>query len=116
MKLLNRKDILSSKLKTIKVEIPEWGGSVLIKEPTGLERADYELICTKAADDDSILKTLRGICAAKSIVDESGNRLFSDEDITLLHETSANALDRIIDAYRTVALMSEGDIATAAKN
>lgn len=116
MTLLNRKQILSSKLKTQTLQIPEWGGSVLIQEPTALERAEFELLSSKAATDDEVIRKIRGYCAAKCIVDEKGDRMFTDEDIEALNEKSANALDRVIDVYREMSLIENDDIEAAAKN
>jgi len=116
MKLLNKEQILTAKLKTKKVDVPEWGGTVLIREPDGLERADFELLSTKAGTDDNIIREIRGFCAAKCLIDEKGNRLFNDDEIKSLNKTSANALDRIIDAYRNMALIDNDDIEQAAKN
>lgn len=116
MKLLDRNKILSAKLKTITINIPEWGGDVLIKEPTGYERAEYELLISKASNDDNFLKEIRAICAAKCLIDEKGKRLFSDDDIKLLQEVSANALDRVIDAYREISIVSDEAITNTAKN
>lgn len=116
MKLLNRSEILAAKLKTKKINIPEWNGAVIIREPTAMERSEYELLVTKAVDDDEVIKKVRGICAAKCLVDDSGVRLFSDDDIEKLHDTSANALDRIIKVYRDLSLVDDEAIEVAAKN
>lgn len=116
MKQLTAKDILNSELKSKQITIPEWGGVVFIREPTAYERGEYEILVTNASNDDEILKEIRGICAAKCIADAKGNRLFTDDQINDLHKLSANALDRIIDAYREIALLEETDIIKAAKN
>jgi len=116
MKLLTRDNILAAKLKTKKIDIPEWNGSVIIREPTAMERSEYELLCTKAVTDDEAIKIIRGVCAAKCLVNENDERLFSDKDIEKLHKTSANALDRIIDVYREISLVGDEQIEIAAKN
>ncbi len=116
MKHLTAKDILNAKLNSRQINIPEWGGVVFIREPTGYERGEYEILVSNASGDDEILKEIRGICAAKCITDSNGKRLFTDDQIDKLNETSANALDRVIDAYREIALLEEREITNAAKN
>jgi len=116
MKLLTRDNILAAKLKIEKIYIPEWKGSVIIREPTAMERAEYELLCTRAVNDDEIIKVIRGTCAAKCLIDDDGKRIFTDDDIERLHKTSANALDRIIDVYRKISLVGDEPIENAAKN
>lgn len=115
MKLLTAEQILSAKLKVEKINIPEWGGEVLLQEPTGYQRSQYEEMLTKT-DNDKELRKLRGFCAAQCLVKENGDRLFTDEQIDVLNKTSANALDRVLASYQLMSLIKDEDIDKAAKN
>lgn len=116
MGLLTPDDILYSVLKKQVLNIPEWGGDIYIREPSGLERSEFELLTKSINESDDLFKTIRGRCAVKCIVDEDGKRFFSDEQIDIVNSLSANALDRVLDAYREIALMVDDDIEKAAKN
>lgn len=116
MIVLTADKILHSKLKKVLLNIPEWGGDVYIIEPTGLERSEFELITKNLNENDDIFKTIRGHCAVKCIVDEKGNRLFNDDQVNDLNKLSANALDRVLDAYRNLSEMDDKDIQATAKN
>jgi len=115
MKLLTAEEILSSKLKVDKINIPEWGGEVLLQEPTGYQRAEYEELLTKA-DNDAELRRLRGFCAARCLVDTNGDRLFTDDQIDALNAKGANALDRVLASYQIMSMIKDEDITKAAKN
>lgn len=114
MKLLTAEEILSAKLKVKKINIPEWGGEILLREPTGYERAEYEEMLTKS-DNDIELRKLRGICASRCLVDEKGNRLFTDDQIEQLNKTSADALDRVLKSYDIMSQIKDDDITETAK-
>ncbi|MFV1982996.1 MAG: hypothetical protein ACC657_05585 [Thiohalomonadales bacterium] len=115
-KFLSCDQILSSKLKTRELDIPEWGGTILIREPTAIERADFELLSVEATKSNEVMREIRGYCAVKCIVNESGKRMFTDEQIPMLNELSANALDRVIDVYRDMSLTEDIEIQETAKN
>lgn len=101
--MLNKEAILEAgKVKTRTVEIPEWGGEVIIRQ---LDAAELLSLTTDA--DGSMT-------AAMSIVDESGNRMFSDEDLPLLRRMAAAGrlrLNRAINEFNGI-----GNLAETAKN
>lgn len=105
---LTKDDILRAPdIKTEKVEVPEWGGSVHVRTMTGAERDAWEsrlLAVTETKKYDNLRATL----VAMTCSDENGNRLFSDGDIEALGRKSAAALGRIYDvALRVNALTRE---------
>lgn len=116
MAILTADQILNSHLKKVLLNVPEWGGDVFIKEPTGLERSEFELLTKNLNENDDIFKTIRGRCAVNCIVDAKGHKLFDDDQVNDLNSLSANALDRILDAYRDLSQMDDKDIEEAAKN
>ncbi len=109
MSYLARADILGAPdLPTREVPVPEWGGVVLVRGLTAAERDEYEisLIDITASTTGRMVPrvdNMRAKLAARGIVDESGNRLFSEADIEVLGTKSATALDRVCDAIRELS-------------
>jgi hypothetical protein len=96
---LNRNDILKSKVQSIKVEIPEWGGSVNVRAPSSRSRMDlldivhanereiedYEHDQLLPEDESKGLKSphryeLAYLELIFAIVDDEDQRLFTIDD------------------------------------
>jgi len=94
------------------VPVPEWGGDVLARGLTGAERDAFEGdIITQNGKDVSLNTTnMRAKLVARSVIDETGKRLFSDDDIQMLGTKSAVALQRIFDVAQRLSGMSEKDV------
>lgn len=106
MALLSRDQILdAADLKTEEVQVPEWGGSVLVRGLNGTERDAYEngLIRMEGQSAKSNLLNMRAKLVALCLVDEKGGRLFADTDIRALGRKSAAALERV---YEVAARLS----------
>ena len=111
-RLLGRDEILGAQdLKTVEVEVPEWGGVVLVRGLTGVERDALEEESAKVG-----LKNLRARYAARCIVDENGERVFSDEDIEALGKKSAPALHRVFMAALRLSALTPEDVEALEKN
>lgn len=113
-KILTKADILAADdLKKERLSVPEWGGDVYIRVMSGLERDAYEEWAIKS---QSSLKGIRGRIAALCLVDENGNRLFTDADVDDLSKKSAAALERIVGAVMKLNAVSQKDIEEIAGN
>jgi hypothetical protein len=90
MTLLTKLAILgAADLKHEDVEVPQWGGSVRVRVMTGTERDEFhELI----AGGVPVSKFSAALLAA-TCIDESGENLFSMDDIEALQAKSAKSLD-----------------------
>lgn len=94
--ILSKAQILAAQDRpTETVEVPEWGGSVLVACMTGTDRDHFEANIV-TVDGRANLHDLRAKLAAACIVDESGNRLFSDAEVQALGGKSFSALDRVV--------------------
>jgi hypothetical protein len=51
-----------------------------------------------------------------TIVDEEGNRLFSDADVKLLGQKSAAALDKLFEVAQKLSGLKDEDVEELAKN
>lgn len=119
---LSRKDILNVvDLKTEEVNVPEWGGSVLVRGLTGIERDAFEasILDFKASKDGNPVMTLdnfRAKLVVVSVVDENGEMLFQPGDVTALGQKSASALQRVFDVAQRLSGLTKEDVAQLTKN
>lgn len=109
MKALTSDAILAcTALRTERVEIPEWGGFVMVRELTGDERDHYESELAKAFRDGRALQP-RALLCAMSVVGETGERLFTHEThVARLGKKSGRALDRIADVAERLSGIGKG--------
>lgn len=98
---LSKEQILKSVPVRESVEVPEWGGAVWVSRLSGLHRAELDDISRDLFVGEE--KKLTSVSALKytlallvrSVVDDEGNRLFSDEDMDSLRAQSDEALARV---------------------
>ncbi len=94
------------------VECPEWGGTVRIASISGAQRDAFEASIRegKGKDADVNLRNLRAKLIVLCAVDENGRKLFTTADLGALGKKNAKPLDRLFDACRKIAGMSEEDV------
>jgi hypothetical protein len=120
MSLLTRDQILDAQdLKSEDVDVPEWGGSVRVRELTASERDAVEAASTSIriekgqAQTDfnkAVMEGFRARLAAYSIVDEAGNRLFTDQDMLALGKKSSSAMQRVFDVAMKLSAFTAKDV------
>ena len=119
MKTLTRADILGAEdLKSERVPVPEWGGEVTVQELTAAARDEFESSVVTATGT-SISYNSRNMTArlvALSIVDEKGERMFSDKDIKELGKKSAKALKRVFNAAQKLSAIGEDELEELGKD
>lgn len=109
---LTREQILAADdLLTEDVAVPEWGGTVRVRGLTGAERDAFEqgTIEQRGRKVKARLVNIRARLASLCIVDEQGQRLFSEADMVELGRKSARPLDRVWDTATRLSGMSESD-------
>lgn len=119
MAFLTKQQILDAQdIETVEVAVPEWGGCVLVKGMTGLERDELEasVVSRRGKQVDVNLINLRAKMVAKCVVDETGARLFGEEDVRTLGKKSAGALQRVFEVAQRLAGMSDEDVEELTKN
>jgi hypothetical protein len=126
--ILNRDAILAADdLATKTVEVPEWGGEVIVKALSGTERDAFEASLTKRrpiitgpkrGELETIpdLANLHSKLVARCIVDESGARVFTDGDVVELGKKSAAALARVFNAAAELSGIGEDEAQDAEGN
>lgn len=118
-KLLTRDDILQAQdLPTERVSVPEWSGEVLVRGLTGAERDKFEasIVVRKGNRTDFNPDNMRAKLVALCVIDEQGNRLFTDDDVKILGKKSATALDRVFQVAQRLSGLQPGAIEEAEKN
>lgn len=94
------------------VEVPEWGGTVRVRELSGTERDKFEGGFVGKNGKDVKYEEFRARLAGLSMVDEAGKRLFrTDAEVKRLGEKSAAALQRVVDVAVRLSGLSEDDVA-----
>lgn len=121
MALLTREQILQSQDRSFKdVPVPEWGGKVRIQSLTGAERDQFEesIMGPKAKDGtrEVTVKNLRAKLVALAAVDKDGKALFSPDDVLVLGEKNAAALDRLFSVAQKLSGISKDDVEDMVKN
>ena len=118
-KLLSKAAILAAQdLSTEVVEVPEWGGSVMVRAMTGRQRDVFESVIYKVKGKDVQLNiaNVRAELVSRTVVDEGGTLLFSPEDVAALGDKSAAALDRIYAVAQRLSGITKNDIAELTEN
>ena len=103
MTLLSKTAILcANDLQTEDVEVPEWGGSVRVRSFTGRERDAFEASMVrgegKARKVD--LTNMRARLVGLTVIDEGGQRLFTDDEVKA-------ALEELPEASRMPVLLAD---------
>lgn len=119
-KILSKADILAaSDLATEAVEVPEWGGSVLVRTMTGTQRDAYEASLMQRNDDGKLevnTDNMRAKLLLVTLVDEAGNALFTAADLDAFSAKSAAAIERLSVVAQRINGLNRGAVEEAAKN
>lgn len=97
------------------VEVPEWGGTVLVQGMNGTARDRFEAQMLNeqmnGVSKDKALANYRARLAAACIVGEDGKRLFQGEAVVKrLGEKSAQALTRVVEVASRLSGLTSDDV------
>lgn len=117
---LTREEILDTNdLQIEQVDVPDWGGAVLVRGLTAAERDEFESSIMDQRGQDVRVNTenLRAKLVAFALVDADGNRIFTKPgDVKRLGQKSGRALDRIFAVAQRLSGFSEQDVEDLVKN
>jgi hypothetical protein len=120
MGYLNREDILKAEdVQTREVDVPEWGGTVLVRGLSGYDRDAYQASMMQMQADGQAIPELGNMTAkmvARAVVDEAGVPLFNELDVGRLGQKSGAALARVYDAAMEMSGMTAKAVAAAEGN
>ncbi len=111
--ILNADDLPSES-----VPVPEWGVTLHIRSMTGTERDVYDadLVGMRDMPLKDKMRNMRAKLVVLCCVDESGQRVFNDDDVEELGKKSAKVLTRLSDAAQLLNAMGDAQIEEIAKN
>ncbi len=128
---LSKEDILkAADREAVEVDCPEWGGTVLVRGMSGRERDAFEVSLEQDAGGavqvqrgrgggrvpGRNLVNIRAKVVVRCVVDDDGQRLFSDSDAAALGEKSGAAVDRVFAVASRLSGMSDQDMEEYAAN
>lgn len=119
MALLGRNDILGAEDRaTADVECPEWGGTVRLRSITGAQRDAFEQSCLiqKGRERRINMRNARAKLIIMCAVDETGGKLFSDEDLAALAKKNAKPIDRLYGEAQKLCGLSDDDMDDLTEN
>lgn len=113
MVLLSKEAILAAEdLPMEEVFVPQWGGSVLVRGLTAKQRGMFttNLVDQRKGGNVLRLEQIQIRLCAMSIVQENGNRMFSDNDMTALAAKSSAALQIIFEVAQRLSGLSDEQV------
>ena len=118
---LTRADIVAvPDLASEEVDVPEWGGKVLVQEMPGTLRSKYQASIVTFADDGTSTLNLDGAIVrlvAYSIVDPETRELyFGNGDAEVLGAKSGAALDRVFSVAQRLNSLGDAHVEETAGN
>ena len=96
------------------MDVPEWGGTVRVATMTASERDRWE--SETYGGEKPNTEDYRARFVALCLVDEAGNRLFSNKEVSDLGKKSAAALHRVFKAAQELNALSDAEVEGAEKN
>jgi len=119
MALLTKQQIVDANdLETVEVNVPQWGGSVLVRALTAKQRGQLMSTLIDQTKDGRTLRLqdLQARLCAMSIVDGQGKRFFSDNEIVALGAKSSAALQRVFEVAQRLSGLSDEQVEELSKN
>lgn len=89
-------------IKVEKLAVPEWKTDVYLKVLSGTERDAFE-----AAYSDQKMNNFRVRFLVLTLCDWAGERLFDDEQVTILGKRSALVINRLFEASWKLNMLSQ---------
>ena len=122
--MLTRGAILGKQdAKIEEVHVPEWVDEngddlVYVRGMTGAERDAFEAetYLKRTEDGQQNYVNFRARLCIRAICDETGKRIFSDNDVDFLGAKQASALDRVFAAAQRLAGIGRKDVEEMTKN
>jgi hypothetical protein len=113
-KFLTKEEILGfNDLETVDVFVNEWEANVRIRTLSAQERDSFEKSLFKGGDPRNRQVTMDNFRAkfiSLILVDEKGDRLFSEDDVAALGLKSASAIDHIFAEGQKLSGITKQDV------
>jgi hypothetical protein len=119
MAILRKSEILKAPdIKSELVNVPEWGGDVMVYGMTGSQRDEFEssIVEMKGSTQTLHMQNIRAKLCSLTIRDEDGRRMFDSDEVDELGAKSAQALQRIFEVAQRLSGLTSADVEGLAKN
>lgn len=111
--MLNKETIIGAQdFAYVDVEVPEWGGTVRLRGISAADRDNFEAALAQTQD----LTNIRARLVVMALVDEEGNRLFTDREAPALGAKNAVVINRLFEEARKLAGMDDEALGLAEGN
>lgn len=116
--MLSKEQILAANDRTEEtVNVPEWGGDVVVRSMSGHDRDAIDAAMLDAQNNGgNAAENYRARVVAACVVNADGSRMFDDADIVELGGKSSLAISRVFDAAQRVSGLGKAGIERAEKN
>lgn len=120
MKLLTKTEIINcADITPQEVEVPEWGGAVLLQPMTGAERDEFEMLC-QSRQVGKVMNT-RGIkvnllCRVLRNPSDPFEPMFTSKELTELNGKNAKPINDLFVVAQKLCGISEEDASEMEKN
>jgi hypothetical protein len=113
--MLTRDSILEAQdLKTVDVDVPEWGGTVRLRAMMAADR--HGAYAVAVADGKFDNAAFLAYIVERTAVNEDGGRLFQDGDAKVLVMKSSGAMQRLEEAATKLNALAKSAVDDAEKN
>jgi hypothetical protein len=119
MAMLNKQQILQANdLKRELVHVEEWGGDVYVRALTAGEkdRHEAEWLGEQDIEKKARIYASRSRLLARTLVDESGNRLFTDNEMEILEAKASVPMQRLYEVAQRLNAFTEAAVEGLVKN
>lgn len=98
----------ATKIPRERLELPELGGFVYVKGMTGAERDEFEKSCRDVKG--RLRGNTRARLAVRTVINEDGSRVFSDDDIQTVGRIRVDVLQKIFNLAQKLSGISDADV------
>lgn len=114
MPLTKEQILAADDRRTIELDVPEWGGSVLLAVMSGTERESFEREWTNT--EEKLVPQYKLKMLRRCLVDSAGAAAFTDADLDALGKKNAIVLDRLFTECMKLNGFQKDAVEEAAKN
>ena len=109
MAMLTKEQILAAEdRRQESVEVPEWGGTVIVRTMSALQRDRWQLALMRNREDPGSVSP-SAMLVASCLVNEAGEPLFTPADVAALEAKSGAALSRVFAVAAKLNVLGQKD-------
>jgi hypothetical protein len=114
MALTKEQILKANDLKTIEIDVPEWGGSVKVQTMTGSARQQFQEALN--VPKGKLPKNMMEALLVATLIDDKGGPLFSADDVAELAKKSSLAIQRVWEVAADLNGLTDKSVKALEKN